>query len=106
MPADSGTCRIIGHEQLCELFRITPGEFTDARPQRQKEIRNFRPGPNAPRLVFVAASEMSGKPLRDDAVHLDLREGKLLDLLHKRPLLINGDKFRPVNKPYWQITAK
>lgn len=58
---------------------------------------------NVSRLVFVAAAEMSGTPFRDDAVHLDLRERKLLDSAHKRPFVLSRDKFRPVNKAFRQI---
>lgn len=106
MPADSGARRIIGHQQFGELFCIAPRELTDTRPQRQKEIRDFRAGRDAPRLVFVAATKMSGTPFRDNTVHLDLRKRKLLDPPHKRSFLLSGDKFRPVNKPFRQIAGE
>jgi len=106
MPADSGARGIISHEQFSELFCIPHGELTDARPQRQKEIRDLRAVPNAPRPVLVAAAEMSGTPLRKGAVHLNLCERKLLDRTLQRMFFLGGDKFRLVHKPFRQIARE
>ena len=106
MPADASSGRVLGHEDLDEVGRMTTDQFADVLPHWQKKIRNVRSRCDLEGLKLITPPEMQRAPFRHNTVHFYLPELEGGDFGDQLLLIRGGDELRPVNETarYFTLT--